>query len=95
MILHPDKNKDKDTTEAFRELSKAMEVLGDETQKELYDYYLDHPRVSNYLYYYYYFLLLSYFFLYYFFIILNSYDRNIIVLLENSIIENYHKLMFV
>jgi DnaJ-class molecular chaperone len=45
LTLHPDKNQEVDTTEEFREVAKAAEVLGDAEQKELYDYYLDHPRV--------------------------------------------------
>lgn len=49
LVLHPDRNKDVDTTVEFRELAKAMEILSDENQKELYDYYLDHPRVIFYL----------------------------------------------
>ncbi|CAM9153396.1 unnamed protein product, partial [Ectocarpus fasciculatus] len=43
LLYHPDKNKDDNATELFRLVSKAAEVLGDEEQKELYDYYLDHP----------------------------------------------------
>jgi DnaJ-class molecular chaperone len=46
VIFHPDKNKSPDAAERFRELAKAAEVLEDEKQRELYDYYLDHPRVS-------------------------------------------------
>ena len=42
---HPDKNKESNAEEKFIQISKAAEVLGDESQKELYDYYLDHPRV--------------------------------------------------
>lgn len=45
LTLHPDKNQEVDTTKEFRELAKAAEVLGNVEQKELYDYYLDHPRV--------------------------------------------------
>lgn len=40
---HPDKNKDEDATAKFRLVAKAAEVLGDDEQRELYDYYLDHP----------------------------------------------------
>lgn len=47
LLKHPDRNKDKDTTIEFRELAKALEVLSDENQRELYDYYLDHPKVSS------------------------------------------------
>lgn len=44
---HPDKNKDSDAEEIFIQIAKAAEVLSDVEQKELYDYYLDHPRVSE------------------------------------------------
>ena len=51
LLYHPDKNKNDNATELFRQVSKAAEVLGDEEQRELYDYYLDHPsqyyRVSG------------------------------------------------
>jgi DnaJ-class molecular chaperone len=43
--LHPDKNKGNDTSEQFLEVAKAVEVLGDNVSKELFDYYLDHPTV--------------------------------------------------
>lgn len=44
---HPDKNKDSGAEEEFIQIAKAAEVLSDVEQKELYDYYLDHPRVSE------------------------------------------------
>lgn len=31
----------------FHALTKASEVLSDESQKSLYDYYLDNPNVCN------------------------------------------------
>ena len=43
---HPDKNKDPEAEEIFVKIAKASEVLSDVEQRELYDYYLDHPRVS-------------------------------------------------
>jgi DnaJ-class molecular chaperone len=43
---HPDKNKESGAEEMFLNISKAAEVLSDSEQKELYDYYLDHPRVQ-------------------------------------------------
>lgn len=46
LIYHPDKTKGTDDEDAFINIAKAMEVLSDPEQKELYDYYLDHPRVS-------------------------------------------------
>lgn len=44
---HPDKNKEPGAEERFIQIAKAAEVLSDLEQKELYDYYLDHPRVSE------------------------------------------------
>lgn len=42
---HPDKNSGAEAEAMFLNISKAAEVLSDVEQKELYDYYLDHPRV--------------------------------------------------
>lgn len=42
---HPDKNKEETAEAVFLAIAKASEVLSDPEQKELYDYYLDHPRV--------------------------------------------------
>lgn len=42
---HPDKNKTIGAIERFRLIAKALEVLEDSKQRELYDYYLDHPWV--------------------------------------------------
>ena len=45
---HPDKNKDKENaTETFRLISKAYEVLNGNESRPLFDYYLDHPKVST------------------------------------------------
>jgi len=41
---HPDKNKEPEALEMFRLVTKANEVLSDEKKRELFDYYLDHPR---------------------------------------------------
>lgn len=37
LLLHPDKNADSDSTEQFKELTKAYEVLGDEQRRRDYD----------------------------------------------------------
>eukprot|EP00051_Salpingoeca_urceolata_P002197 m.48012 g.48012 ORF g.48012 m.48012 type:complete len:325 (-) comp11962_c0_seq1:65-1039(-) len=41
--LHPDRNKDEDTTEAFQRVATAYEVLKDEETRKNYDYLLAHP----------------------------------------------------
>ena len=45
LIHHPDKSKDPDASEKFREISKANEVLSNPEKRELFNYYLDNPRV--------------------------------------------------
>lgn len=40
---HPDKYKGDDAADMFRLVAQAAEVLGDDEQRGLYDYYLDHP----------------------------------------------------
>lgn len=47
LVYHPDKNKEADAAENFRKITKASEILSDDTQRELYDYYLNHPKVHN------------------------------------------------
>lgn len=42
---HPDKSKHVDAPSQFREVAKAQEILVDEEQRQLYDYYLAHPNV--------------------------------------------------
>lgn len=51
---HPDKNRRADAAERFRGVSRAHEVLADETLRRAYDYYLDHPeeRYAHYYHYY-------------------------------------------
>lgn len=49
LVLHPDKNKADNATEAFRLLNKAYEVLSNNDSRSLFDYYLDHPRVRVFL----------------------------------------------
>ena len=44
MTAHPDKNKEPGAVEKFRVIQKANEVLTDEKKRELFDYYLSHPR---------------------------------------------------
>ena len=41
---HPDKNRAKNATAVFRLVEKAYKVLSDKEKRELFDYYLDHPR---------------------------------------------------
>jgi len=47
---HPDKNSDKkeEATAKFQQIAAAYEVLSDETVKEAYDYFLDHPEEHMY-----------------------------------------------
>ena len=47
VLYHPDKNKNANAEELFREIAKAVEVLEDEKTREDYDYYLSHPWVWN------------------------------------------------
>lgn len=44
LVHHPDKSKEENATELFRELTKANEVLSDPKKRDLFNYYLDHPR---------------------------------------------------
>jgi DnaJ-class molecular chaperone len=44
---HPDKNRAENATEVYRAITKAYEVLSGNESKPLFDYYLDHPRVSD------------------------------------------------
>lgn len=44
---HPDKNKDANATEVFRLITKAHEVLTGNESRPSFDYYLQHPRVSD------------------------------------------------
>jgi len=44
LVYHPDKSKEENATELFRELTKANEVLSDPKKRDLFNYYLDHPR---------------------------------------------------
>jgi hypothetical protein len=44
---HPDKNKDSNATEVFRLISRAYEVLDKNESRALFDYYLDHPKVTT------------------------------------------------
>lgn len=44
---HPDKSREKNATEVFRRISKAFEVLSGNESRELFDYYLAHPKVSD------------------------------------------------
>ena len=41
---HPDKNKEANSTEVFRLISKAYEVLDKNDSRVLFDYYLDNPK---------------------------------------------------
>jgi hypothetical protein len=43
---HPDKSKEENATKVFQLISKAYEVLDTNESRALFDYYLDHPRVS-------------------------------------------------
>jgi len=51
---HPDKNRSPEAPERFRKISRAHEVLSDETLRHAYDYYLDHPE-DRYMHYYQYY----------------------------------------
>lgn len=44
LLYHPDKNKDEGSSDKFRAISKANEVLSNPEQRDLFNYYLDHPR---------------------------------------------------
>ena len=44
LVLHPDKNKEENAIEKFRELTRASDILLDPEQRKLFDYYLAHPR---------------------------------------------------
>lgn len=48
LTQHPDKSKDENSTEIFRLILKAYEVLNGNESRPSFDYYLDHPRVSLY-----------------------------------------------
>lgn len=50
LTKHPDKSKESNATEEFRIITKAYEVLDGNESKINFDYYLDHPRVSNNIY---------------------------------------------
>ena len=41
--MHPDKNKEEGSTEAFHKIGKAYEVLKANETRSQFDYYLDHP----------------------------------------------------
>lgn len=91
---HPDKlkYKDVDSDALFVSIAKAAEVLGDREQKELYDYYLDHPRVrrhnNRYIRFHYMSLLI-------FDVRLYMSFRNTIKLQANIILERFRRLMCV
>jgi len=52
VVWHPDKNPDFDTTEIFREIVQAYEIVGNKELRESYDEFLDHPERSEAYHYY-------------------------------------------
>jgi DnaJ family protein C protein 25 len=52
VIWHPDKNPDYDTTEIFRELVQAYEILSNPELREAYNEYLENPQKSEAYHYY-------------------------------------------
>ena len=46
LTAHPDKSTAENATVVFRRITKAYEVLTGNSSRELFNYYLDHPRVT-------------------------------------------------